>query len=48
MGFDIAGPEYGFMPSKYKEAFKKIKENNINITIHAGEGDGVASIRVLH
>ena len=45
IGFDIAGPELGFMPSKHKEAFKKIKENNINVTIHAGEGDGVASIQ---
>ena len=45
IGFDIAGPELGFRPSKHKEVFKKIKENNINITIHAGEGDGVASIQ---
>ena len=45
IGFDIAGPELGFMPSKYQESFKKIKENNINVTIHAGEGDGVPSIQ---
>jgi adenosine deaminase len=45
IGFDIAGPELGFMPSQYKDVFKKIKENKINITIHAGEGDGVESIQ---
>lgn len=45
IGFDIAGPELGFMPSLYKNAFKRVLENNINVTIHAGEGDGVESIQ---
>ena len=45
VGFDIAGPELGFMPSLYKNAFKRVLENNINVTIHAGEGDGVESIQ---
>jgi len=45
IGFDIAGPELGFLPSQYKDVFKKIKENKINVTIHAGEGDGVKSIQ---
>ena len=45
IGFDIAGPEYDFMPSLFKTSFKKIKESGINITIHAGEGDGVHSIK---
>ena len=45
IGFDIAGPELGFMPSLFKDSFKKVIENNINVTIHAGEGAGVDSIQ---
>ena len=45
IGFDIAGPECNFMPSLFKTSFMKIKEAGINITIHAGEGDGVLSIK---
>jgi len=44
IGFDIAGPEINFRPSLYKETFKKVKDEGINITIHAGEGDNVDSI----
>ena len=45
IGFDIAGPEFNFMPSLFKASFMKIKEAGVNITIHAGEGDGVHSIK---
>ncbi len=44
IGFDIAGPELNFRPSLYKNTFKKLRDENINITIHAGEGDNVDSI----
>ena len=44
IGFDIAGPELNFPPSLFSESFKKVKDLGINITIHAGEGDGVNSI----
>ncbi len=44
IGFDIAGTELNFRPSLYKETFKKVKDEGINITIHAGEGDNVDSI----
>ena len=44
IGFDIAGPELNFPPSLFRESFKKVKDLGINITIHAGEGDGVKSI----
>ena len=44
IGFDIAGAELNFRPSLYKETFKKVKDEGINITIHAGEGDNVDSI----
>ena len=40
IGFDIAGPELNFPPSLFRESFKKVKELGVNITIHAGEGDG--------
>ena len=45
IGFDIAGPELNYLPSMYKDSFLKIKSEGINITIHAGEGDGVHSIQ---
>jgi len=45
IGFDIAGPELNFLPSMYKDSFLKVKNEGINITIHAGEGDGVHSIQ---
>ena len=44
IGFDIAGKEFNYRPSLYKDTFKKLKDENINITIHAGEGDNVDSI----
>ena len=44
IGFDIAGPELNYPPSLFSESFKKVKDIGINITIHAGEGDGVNSI----
>ena len=45
IGFDIAGPELSFPPSLFSETFKNIAEAGINITIHAGEGDDVASMQ---
>ena len=45
IGFDIAGPEYNYLPSLYAESFMKVQNAGINITIHAGEGDGVNSIQ---
>lgn len=45
IGFDIAGPELNFMPSLFTSSFKKVSDAGINITIHAGEGDGIHSIK---
>ena len=45
IGFDIAGPEYNFLPSLFSSEFNNLKKNGINLTIHAGEGDGVNSIQ---
>ncbi len=45
IGFDIAGPELNYLPSLFSNEFNKLIENNVNLTIHAGEGDGVNSIQ---
>jgi adenosine deaminase len=44
VGFDIAGPEDGFPPSDYLEAFNYLREQNAHFTIHAGEAFGLPSI----
>ncbi len=43
-GFDIAGAEDGFPPSRFAEAFDFLKRNNMFFTIHAGEAHGLPSI----
>jgi adenosine deaminase len=43
VGFDIAGPEFGFPPSQHREAFQLLREALMPVTIHAGEADGAAS-----
>jgi adenosine deaminase len=45
VGFDIAGPEAGFPPSRMSEAFELLATNMFPITVHAGEADGIESIR---
>ena len=45
VGFDIAGPEAGFPPSRFAEAFELLAREMFPVTIHAGEADGVESIR---
>jgi adenosine deaminase len=44
IGFDIAGPEAGFPPSRHLDAFHLIARENFHFTIHAGEGFGLPSI----
>jgi adenosine deaminase len=44
VGFDLAGPEENFPAKKHRSAFKVVLENNVNITIHAGEAWGADSI----
>jgi adenosine deaminase len=45
VGFDIAGPEKGFMPVNHKDAFDYLAQHMFPVTVHAGEGDGVESIK---
>lgn len=44
VGFDIAGAEAGFPPTRHLDAFQHIRRNNFHITIHAGESFGLPSI----
>ena len=44
VGFDVAGPEKGFPPTRYLDAFEYIRRENFHITIHAGESFGLPSI----
>ena len=43
-GFDIAGPEDGFPPSRFLDAFDHMRRANGHFTIHAGEAFGLPSI----
>jgi len=45
VGFDIAGPEAGYPPSRLVEAFDYLARELLPVTVHAGEGDGLDSIR---
>src|SRR5579864_6136911 len=44
VGFDIAGAEAGFPPSRHLDAFEYLQRENFHITIHAGEAFGLPSI----
>ncbi len=44
VGFDVAGPEKGYPPTRYLDAFDLIRRENFHITIHAGESFGLPSI----
>jgi adenosine deaminase len=43
-GFDIAGPEKGYSPSRFLESFQLLRRQSAYYTIHAGEADGWESI----
>jgi adenosine deaminase len=43
-GFDIAGPEKGYPPSRFLESFQLLRRQNVSYTIHAGEADECKSI----
>ncbi|QDY88978.1 adenosine deaminase [Arthrobacter sp. UKPF54-2] len=45
VGFDIAGAEDGFLPSRFKDAFTYLAQHNFPATIHAGEAAGLESIQ---
>ena len=45
VGFDIAGPEDGFLPARHREAFDYLASEFFPVTVHAGEAAGLDSIR---
>lgn len=44
VGFDIAGAEAGFPPTRHLDAFEFLRRENAHFTIHAGEAFGLPSI----
>jgi adenosine deaminase len=44
VGFDIAGAEAGFPPTRHLDAFEFVRQQNGHFTIHAGEAFGLPSI----
>jgi adenosine deaminase len=44
VGFDIAGPEYGFPSRNHLPAFELLQRKSFPFTIHAGESDSFASM----
>ncbi|NQX11097.1 adenosine deaminase [Microbacteriaceae bacterium VKM Ac-2855] len=45
VGFDIAGPEDGFLPARHRPAFDYLAAEFFPTTVHAGEASGIDSIR---
>ena len=45
VGFDLAGAEAGFPPSRFADAFDLLAREMFPATVHAGEADGLESIR---
>ena len=45
VAFDLAGGEAGNPASAHAAAFRYASENNLALTVHAGEGDGSDSVR---
>ncbi|MGZ4668222.1 MAG: adenosine deaminase [Blastococcus sp.] len=45
VGFDLAGPEIGFPPDRHPSAIGMLVGAGAHRTIHAGEADGINSIR---
>ncbi len=43
-GFDIAGAEAGYPPTRHLDAFEYLQRENAHFTIHAGEAFGTPSI----
>ena len=44
VGFDIAGAEAGYPPTRHLDAFQLVQRENFRFTIHAGEAFGLPSI----
>jgi adenosine deaminase len=47
VGFDLAGPEYGFPPDKHVKAFRKIRRKLLSVTVQASEGSVALALKCL-
>jgi adenosine deaminase len=45
VGFDIAGAEAGFPAGRLRDAFDLLAQEFLPVTVHAGEADGIDSIK---
>ncbi|MGH7717943.1 MAG: adenosine deaminase [Gemmatimonadaceae bacterium] len=45
VGFDLAGGEKGHPAAAHADAFAYARRHDLAVTVHAGEGDGAASVR---
>jgi len=45
VAFDLAGGEKGNPAARHVSAFNYARQHNLAVTVHAGEGDGVESVR---
>jgi adenosine deaminase len=43
-GFDVAGAEAGYPPTRHLDAFQLVQRENFHATLHAGEAFGLPSI----
>ena len=49
VGFDLAGAEKDYPAKAHRRAFDHVVQNNVNVTVHAGEAFGAESIaQALH
>jgi adenosine deaminase len=44
VGFDLAGPEFGYPPQQHTKAIAMVREAGLPITLHAGEADAAARV----
>jgi adenosine deaminase len=44
VGFDLAGPEFGFSSKLHKKAFDIVRKRCVNCTLHSGEAAGWESV----
>ncbi|PWH06985.1 adenosine deaminase [Brachybacterium endophyticum] len=44
VGVDLAGPEDGFLASRFRDALERAHDAGVHVTIHAGEAAGIDSI----
>ena len=45
VGFDLAGDEAGFPADLHGEAFEKVRDSGLGITVHAGEASGYENVQ---